>query len=125
MPDEPLIPTEYTIYRPDGTEERGSVDWPQNPDLLVMRKFVGEIVDGPIEHVRVLASTKVYAPTVSRADYRDMFVDEQSHLRRKPRNEAATEIYRGNWLRVHPDEPPEALPWIAGTAIVFDRPVWT
>lgn len=70
-----------------------------------------------MEHVRVLD------PAVD--DYRDMFVDEMGHMRAepKPRNDAATRLYRNNWL-VHEGGAPEDLPWIAGNAIVFDRIVW-
>jgi hypothetical protein len=53
-----------------------------------------------------------------------MFVDEDGHGRERPRNEAATTIYRANWLRQHPGVDPETLPWIAGPAVLFDRRVW-
>lgn len=35
------------------------------------------------------------------------------------------EVDRANWLDQFPNEDPESLPAIAGTAIVFDRIVWT
>jgi hypothetical protein len=54
----------------------------------------------------------------------DMFVDETGVLKGLPRNEAATAIYRANWLKQHPEQDPEALPHIAGTAVVTGRRIW-
>lgn len=46
------------------------------------------------------------------------------HLDGLPRNEAATPIYRNNWLRQHPKDEPESLPAIYGPAVLFNRRVW-
>jgi hypothetical protein len=62
------------------------------------------------EHVAVLFNGK-------RAH---MFVDEMGHHEGLPRNDAATAIYRANWLAQHPDCDPETLPWIAGDAVVLE-----
>jgi hypothetical protein len=118
----------YTIYRPDGTSERGEVDWPPDPGYDQIAALVEPLVEGPIERVRVLDPAKADADEIrGAADYLDMFVDEMGHMRTppRPRNEAATAIYRANWLRAHPDVDPEDIAWIAGTAVLFDRPVWT
>lgn len=118
----------YTIYRPDGSEEQGSVDWPEDPGYALIRALLEPIVAGPLEHVTVLDPTKVDADEVDpQADRRDMFVDEMGHVRKtgpRPRNEAATRIYRANWMRAHPDQEPESLPFIAGTAVLFERIIW-
>jgi hypothetical protein len=114
----PLIATAYTIYRPDGSRERGSVDWPKHPGRDLIKRLVEPIIDGPIEHVTVLAPG---------LDRRDMFVDELGHIGKpepKPRNERATAIYRAAWVHANPADNPEELPWIAGTAVLFDRIVW-
>jgi hypothetical protein len=74
----------------------------------------------------VLNPKVVEADEIAPEDYLDMFVDEIGHVRDggpKPRNDAATAIYRANWLRAEGGDP-ETLPWIAGIAIVFDRRIW-
>lgn len=55
----------------------------------------------------------------------DMFVDERGRLDDLPRNEAATAIYRAGWLARYPESDPEDLHWIAGTAVLFERIVWS
>jgi hypothetical protein len=120
--DPPLIKTEYTIYRTDGARERGAVDWPESPSLKQIHALLDPIIEGPIEHVLVLNPATV---EVSAAD---MFVDEMGHVREggpKSRNDAATVLYRANWLRQNPGTDPESLPWIAGAAVLFDRIIWT
>jgi hypothetical protein len=119
--------TDYTIFRADGSQERGSVEWPEDPGFDLIRGFVEPIVAGPLEHVTVLDPAKVEAEEVDpHLDRRDLFIDEMGHVREtpKPRNEAATRIYRANWLRAHPDCEPEELPFIAGDAVLFERIVW-
>lgn len=107
------------ILLPDGTRAEGFVDLPEEPSryseiraairaLLVLGKAYPE-------HVSVLHESK-------RAD---MFVHEDGHGDGLPRNEAATAIYRAAWLRDHPADEPETLPWIAGPAVIFDRIVWS
>jgi hypothetical protein len=118
--------TTYTVYHTDSSVSAGSIDWPENPTVDQIKALVEPIVGGPLEHVRVLAPAMAQAVMVSHADYRDMFVDELGHVRAggpKPRNDAATAIYRANWLRAKGGDP-EDVPWIAGTAIVFDRQIW-
>ncbi len=116
----------FTIFHPDGTTEWGSVDWPTDPSIEAIGQLVRPLVGGAIEHVRILDPAKIGAEQVSRADYRDMFVDEMGLWRDPPaeRNDTATILYRANWLRVHPNDDPEDLPIIAGAAVVFDRVIW-
>lgn len=52
---------------------------------------------------------------------RDMFVGETSRLRDLPRNEAATAIYRAAYLAHSPTVHPELLPFIAGSAVMFEE----
>ena len=54
----------------------------------------------------------------------DMFVDETRDHQRVRRNEA-TRLYRANWLKRHPKDDPESLPYIAGAAAVFEERVWS
>jgi hypothetical protein len=111
--------TRFTIYWADGSLQGEIIDWPESPTLDQIRRLVEPIVGEPMEHVRVLDPKS--------DEYRDMFVDELGHMRQggpRPRNEAATAIYRHNWLQ-HEGGEPDDLPWIAGTAIVFDRIIWT
>lgn len=58
--------------------------------------------------------------------YRDLFVNEMGHVRQLQRNELATAIYRNNVLVHDParNPIPEALPWIAGPAVLFRERVW-
>jgi hypothetical protein len=53
-----------------------------------------------------------------------MFVDETRDHQRVRRNEA-TRLYRANWLKRHPKDDPESLPYIAGAAAVFEERVWS
>jgi hypothetical protein len=117
--------TSFTVYYTDGTLQRGEVDWPESPSLKQTKELVEPIVGGPLEHVRVLNPKMVEADEITAEDYLDMFVDELGHVRGggKPRNDAATAIYRANWLRANGGDP-EDIPWISGTAIVFDRRIW-
>ncbi len=88
----------------------GDVPWP------ALRALIERALDGAaLEHVTVLWQDR-------RAD---MFVDEIGVLKDLPYNEEATAIYRANWLAQHPATEPEALPFIAGPAVLFDDIVWT
>ena len=95
--------TEYTILRPNGTQQTYSIDWPEEPDYLTIKALVEPIVGEPMEHVSVLRN----------GERADMFVDEYGHMRKEKQefNKAATKIY---------DFAP-----IVGTAVIFRRIVWT
>lgn len=58
----------------------------------------------------------------------DMFVDENGHLKRLPRNEKATRIYRAANQHGVTGQPPardaETIPFIVGPAVLFNRRVW-
>ena len=71
--------------------------------------------DAVMEHVAVLYQDR---PA-------DMFVDEIGAIKSLPRNEAATAIYRANWLKQHPRTDPESLDAIYGPAVLFHRIVWS
>lgn len=106
--------TGYTVYRTDGTEERGEIDWPLKPSYDRIRPVVEAVTGSPSEHVYVLID----------GELRDMFVDENGHIRNppKPRNEAATRLYRAASI-MHGDTP-ESLAHIVGDAVLFDRRIW-
>ena len=90
------------------------------PGYVQLKAVIEPLLDGdPMEHVSVLWEGK-------RAD---MFVSELGHVPLTTRlplqcNDAATAIYRANWLKHHPGTDPESLHWIAGTAVLFDDLVW-
>ena len=107
--------TLLTIYWPDGTVDTAEHDMDEWPGIAGLRAVLYPIFGAYTEHVAVLHEGR-------RAD---MFVDEDGHAKRLPRNEAATRIYRANWMAHHPDDDPEALPWIAGLAVLFGRRVWS
>lgn len=106
------------ILRPDGTRETRTLGLHEMPPAIPLRDVVRELLGiGAAwpEHVAVLHEGR-------RAD---MFVHEDGHGERLPRNEAATAIYRAWHLSQNPGEDPEASPWIAGPAVIFDRIVWS
>lgn len=107
--------TALIILRADGAREDRDVDMAGDPGLAELRDVLEPILAGRPEHVAVLHDGR-------RAD---MFVHEDGHGEGLPRNEAATAIYRAAWLRDHPADDPETLPWIAGPAVIFDRIVWS
>lgn len=108
--------TGMKIFHPDGTVDEQSVELPENPGYTHLRDLLTPLLKGGyLEHITVLHDGK-------RAD---MFVDEDGHQKRLPRNEAGTTIYRNNWLTQHPGTEPESIPYIVGTAVLFDRIVWS
>ncbi|WP_336801667.1 hypothetical protein [Kaistia sp. MMO-174] len=107
--------TAFTIYRVDAEPEQAEADLPEQPGYRLLRDLLTPLLDGArFEHVAVLHQDE---PA-------DMFVDEFGALNGLPRNEAATKIYRNNWLTMHPGTPPDDLPAIYGTAVLFARRVW-
>lgn len=108
--------TRYTVFRPDGTRSDHEIDWPEEPGYDAISALVRPLLDGqPLEHVFVLHN----------GARRDLFVDEEGAMNGLPRNEAATAIYRNNWLTRHPGTDPETIPAIYGVAILFpDRIIW-
>jgi hypothetical protein len=59
-----------------------------------------------------------------RTEVREMFVDELCLPKELPRNERATKLYRDFLSERFPDVARADMPFIAGTAIVFDEQVW-
>lgn len=107
--------TSLLILQSDGARDERIVDMKGDPGLAELRDVLEPILTGRPEHVTVLHEGR-------RAD---MFVHEDGHGKGLSRNEAATSIYRAAWLRDHPADAPETLPWIAGPAVIFDRIVWS
>ena len=110
---------EFTIPK-DGPKDVYP-DEQRGPGFLQLQRLIEPLLgDGePLEHVSVLWNDR----------HADMFVSELGHqaLTTRPPlpiNREATAIYRANWLKQHPGESPDALPTIAGTAILFERRVW-
>lgn len=107
--------TSFTIMRPDAEPEVRESDLPADPGYHRLDALLRPLLDGnDLEHVTVLHDGK-------RAD---MFVDEMGAVTGLPRNEAATAIYRNNWLTQQPKTDPESLPAIYGPAILFSKQVW-
>lgn len=119
---ERLIKTRFRVMTPQA--DRGAVEsevmWPRVPGYGVLTAAVEPILNGNLEHVTVLADYDGGTNYVRL----DMFVHETGVVDGLPRNEAATTIYRRNWLLQHPGTDPESMPFIAGVAILFDRRVW-
>jgi hypothetical protein len=116
-----LIKTRLLVMRPDQPHETLERDLPEEPSYQELRDIITPLLDGAaLEHVYVLADF------AGGTDFKraDMFVDEMSLVRRLPRNEAATVIYRRNSMLREPGKDPESMSWIAGPAVLFDRVVW-
>ena len=114
---EEKIPTKYRVFSEEGTFADHEVLMEKKPPYNELRSLVEPHLGGArLMHVRVLC------PLLGH--WTDMFVDEMGALRRLPRNDAATKIYRNGFLSKRPDDDPETFPYIAGKAVVFLRPVW-
>jgi len=109
--------TTYQVIRPNGGADTvHHADLPQRPGLDLLKSIVLPYLDGAryMERVNVLHA----------GHYTDMFVDEDGIMKKLPVNEAATAIYRANWLHQHPKTDPSTLPAIYGPAVLFQRRVW-
>lgn len=107
--------TKMIIMKANGTSEEREIDLPEDPGYDVLASLIRPLLDGAdLEHVSVLHDGP-----------KDMFVDDDGLAKELPRNEAATRVYRNNWLTQHPEDAPETLPEIVGPAVLFpDRRVW-
>jgi hypothetical protein len=111
------IPTKYRVFTEAGTFVDHEIPMEKNPLYDELRRLIEPHLGGArLMHVRVLC------PLLR--SWTDMFIDEMGALKRLPRNDAATKIYRNGLLSENPDNDPEKLPYIAGPAVVFLRPVW-
>ena len=114
-------PTQYTAYKADGKVYDGTAEMSEQPTYdeinALVRPLIGTLLTthDHIEHVAVRHED----------ERRDMFVDEEGQKKNLPRNEAATTIYRHNWMTAYPDTDPESLPFIYGDAVLFPhRRIW-
>ncbi len=108
--------TDYTIYRTDGTQEQGTIDWPEDPGFDRIDAVVAPIINvvrGHWEHVSVLHNDEPH----------DMFIDETGQLKGLPLNVAATAIYRNYSIKKRGADA-EDLPTIVGAAVLFHRRIW-
>jgi hypothetical protein len=119
---ESAVKTKMLIMIPEQPNTKVEVELPKYPSYSTLRDVLNPIIGCKyIEHVSVLADFEG-ATAFRRAD---MFVDEDGHARKLPFNGFATDIYRRNALINQGVTDPETLSWIAGTAVLFDRIVWT
>jgi hypothetical protein len=115
------IPTKYVAYKADGKVYDGTAEMAEQPTYNEINALVRPLISTMltthdyIEHVTVLHE----------GERRDMFVDEQGEAKNLPRNEAATTVYRNNWLTAHPKADPESIPYVYGDAVLFtSRQIW-
>lgn len=113
-----MIETGFSIYFPDGRQETRVVKLAEEPGYDDLRALICPIIGDRFEHVWIRADGEEGVGRTS------MFVDDCGHLKRLPRNDAATDLYRRAHVARHPKGDPETLPFIVGVAVVFDRPVW-
>lgn len=102
----------YTVFHPGGEQKTRVALWPIDPAYDIIVGLVEPFLQARLEHVNVLYEGK----------YTDMFVGEFSE--NLPRNDAATAIYRNNWLSAHPEADPESLSHISGPAVLFHKKIW-
>jgi hypothetical protein len=111
------VATKYRVLSEAGTFVEHEILMEKKPLYDDLRNLVEPHLGGSrLMHVRVLC------PLLGA--WTDMFIDEMGALRRRPRNDPATKIYRNGFLSKRPDDDPETLPYIAGPAVVFLRPIW-
>jgi hypothetical protein len=111
------VPTKYRVIPETGTFADHEILLEQKPVYEDLRCVVEPHLGGArLMHVRVLC------PLLG--EWTDMFIDDMGALKRLPRNDGATVIYRNGLLSKNPHDDPEKLPYIAGPAVVFFRPVW-
>jgi hypothetical protein len=114
--------TKMLIMTPEAVHATREVELPIHPDYGTLRDLLVPIINCRfIEHVNVLADFD------GGMDFKraDMFVDEDGHAKKRPRNEAATLIYRRNAILHQGVKDPEEISWIAGPAVLFNRIVWS
>lgn len=107
----------FRVLGVDGTVIEGTAIMTVPPTLAELKSVVEPHVAGDMEHVYIFNDRALNGRG-------DMFCDEVGQLKGLPRNQAATALYRKAWIQATGDDP-ESLPWIAGTAVVFDETVWT
>ena len=109
-----MINTQFTILRADGTEEVRTERMNATPGYMVLQVLLKPILGCEYaERVKVLHDGQRL----------DLFVDEVGAVKRLPRNEKATAIYRNAVLTLEPGADPESLPPIYGDAVLFARRV--
>jgi hypothetical protein len=107
----------YRVLDVGGTETESTAIMSDPPTYAELKAAVEPHIGGDMEHVYIFNDR-----TPNKRG--DMFVDEIGQPKGLPRNEAATAMYRRAWVQSTGDDP-ETLPWVAGTAVVFDDVVWT
>jgi hypothetical protein len=111
------IPTTFWVFTETGAFADHEILMKRKPVYSELCSVVEPHLGGArLMHVRVLCP---YLDV-----WTDMFVDDMGALKRLLRNDAATEIYRNSFMSKRPDDDPEKLPYIAGPAVVFLRPIW-
>ena len=107
--------TTFKIYQPGAAQpEVREIELPQRPGFHALDELLRPILGGALEHVGVLFDNKRC----------DMFVNELGAVEKLDRNEEATKIYRTVSLQRNSKLNPETLPYIYGTAVLFERRVW-
>jgi hypothetical protein len=111
------LPTKYRVFIEAGTVTDHEILMEKKPVYEDLRSVVEPHLCGAnLLHVLVLCPDT--------GNWTDMFIDDMGALKRLARNEAATRIYRNDFLSKNPNADPEQLQYIAGPAVVFLRPVW-
>lgn len=126
-----MMGTKYKIIEASGNVTERTVNWPKAPKLEYFQKLLLPIL-GPhsdFEQVSVWVDYAALDATTGDFAARDMFVDDRGKMKMLPRNDVATVLYRNAVMmgktRYAAPPDPEMLSMIYGTAILFERKVWT
>lgn len=95
--------TRYTVMRPDGSTEEGTVDWPAEP-VGEVSPFVRLVLG-----VQYAERVRVQHPDKPMGAATDMFVDGDGIANGQERNERATRIYRAWAVAREPHKDPGDL----------------
>jgi hypothetical protein len=98
----------FRVLWPDGSWQTGSAEMSVPPQWEELRAYVEPYLDAPMAKIRIAIGV--------------MFVDDIAQAKGLPRNEDATVLYRADTLAALPGLPDEALAFVSGPAVVFERP---
>jgi hypothetical protein len=116
--------TKIVVMRPGEPQQESEVELGDPPSIDELHAVLDPLLGTRhFEHVRVYAGE---VPRLGVSAYRDMFVDEEGAILGRARNEAATVLYRRNWLMHEGVGAAEDIAAIYGPAVYFpDRVVWS
>jgi hypothetical protein len=113
--------TKLLVMAPGQPNERRTFELPEQPTAAELGELVTLLIPGceRVEHFEVQADFNDGLDFTTA----DMFADLERTQKRLPWNENATVILRRAAM-LQGAKDPRKLPWIAGSAVLFQRRVW-